>query len=600
MLSNLTKYKKILALGFILVTQIFSVSSAYAHSSVLSTNPKDGSRVESFNNIIEIKFNEKITITSQPVKIVNAKGENIANSSSLTMTPEGSTLTTKVEKNLNNGWYALLYQVTADDGHPTTGTLTFLVGPDTSSQKAKITDPAYIYKKFSDILRFLGYATSLMGFGLLTTSWVLESNLEGKNNIIRRLSGFTATLALLIAPLTIINFAMLLNAGSTDELKSVVIIALQSSVGTAILVRVSSLFALATAILLSSEKNARKYSYFAGAIGAIGISLSFAFQGHSTVVPHSFLARILLITHLLAAGLWLGGMPGLYWFYRNKSNLSFDQLVRIIKRFSLVATTTVVIVLFCGIALGVLMFTKPSDITTKYGISLLIKFTLVLLVALLGAYNHFKVLPMLDKKGIDQKKEIRKLKNSLKVEAIGFIAILLATTYLTSSGAPAAGNDHGLVGHSHGAPDLSNSFSSAPEVLQGVLGDGGIELAITPAVMNQEVTITSKVTDAIGKQAEASSIILYFTNKITGIGPIERKMEKLKDGTFVLKTRDLAISGEWEIKTVVKVSTLQSLEAKVTAVIAPDASTNNTNSDLGFTSVTPIIENKQLIKEKSK
>ena len=594
----MSSYKKIFlkltTFIFVGLYILLSIPQASAHSSVLSTFPKDGQRVESFDGEVSIKFNQLVGLSSESIKVVNANGQKLAVTSTIEVTPEGSTLYGNFVDKVPNGWYALLYNVSAADGHPATGTLTFLVGPDLTSSKASINDPSAPYKKLNDILRFLGYLTALMSFGLLLTSWVLEKNLSGRSNIVRKFSGFMAFAALIVAPLTLLNFAMLLNAGSTDDIKSVVIIALQSAVGTSILIRVSSLFALATAILLATEKSTRKFSYLAGVVGIVGIAVSFAYQGHSTVIPNSFVARILLVTHLIAAGSWLGGIPGMYWFYRNKAKLSNVDLFSIIKRFSILASVSVFSVLIAGTALGVLMFTKPSDITTKYGYSLLAKFGLVCLVALMGAYNHFKLLPSIEKdlEGENGDKKFKKLKNSLKAEAVGFIFILLATTFLTTSGAPAAGNDHGLVSHGHGG-DSSTSFASAPQILQGVLGDGGIEISLAPAVMNQEITITAKVTNALGKITPAQSVVLYFTNSVTGVGPIERELTKESDGSFTIKTRDLAISGEWEIKAVVALSTLSKLTSSMTAVIAPDALNSNNQSDLGFESVTPIIQSSQ-------
>ena len=587
--------KKIVLSLFLTLTLLSLPSPTWAHSSVERTIPEDSSRVEKFDGKIYIDFNEKISLTKKSSRLVNSSGTEIETSAQvLILDNGGSRLEVASNTKIINGWYALLYEVLAQDGHTTTGTITFLVGPDTDSAKASIKDPAALYKKLGDIFRFLGYLTSILAIGLLITSWVLDKNLIGKKNIVRTFSGTIAFAGLLIAPLTLLNFTLLLNAGSFEEFKSVFLIALESSVGTSILVRVSSLFALSTAILLASEKSTRKISYIIGLIGAIGIATSFSFQGHSTVVPHSNLAKILLSTHLLAAGAWLGGMPGLYWFFRNKANLTQKDLFEIIKRFSIVASTSVFTVLLAGTALGFLMFTKPSDLTTKYGLSLLVKFFLVLLVALVGAFNHFKLLPSIES-GLEKdenSKNFIRLKRSLGVETIGLVMILLATAFLTTSGAPAAGNNHGLVGHSHGA-DLSNSFASAPEVLQGVLGDGGIEISLSPAVMNQKISVTAKVTNAIGKQSPAESITLFLSNKVTGIGPLKREMVKQKDGSFILTTRDLAISGEWEIKAIVRVNTVETLQSSVTAVIAPDALNSNNSADLGFDSVTPIIDQSQ-------
>lgn len=593
-------WSRLVAGSLVIIASLFtSASAATAHSSVTSTFPSDGEQVAVAPQRIELVLNESVTLGTSAVRVVNSKSENLPLTTELSVVGTSSTITSTPTSNLADGWYAVAWEVVSADGHPKSGTFTFLVGKDRSVATASIDDPTALYRKLSDPLRFLGYLTTLLAIGFLVAMWPL-ARIPSAVSFMQRAASWTAGLGLVVAPLTIANFTILLNGGSFDEIGSVFVIALQSSAGTALLVRTSALFALCTAVLLASERSFRYVALVAGALGTIGLAASFAFSGHTTVVPRSAFAGPLLVVHLAAGAVWLGGLPAMAWAFSKRRELNNQDLAFTISRFSALATVSVFVVGLAGTALSVMMFNKPGEVLSKYGYSLMGKIAAVAIFAGIGAYNHFVLVPNFKKansaaaltdesgetvsgaqdgtSGPQIADEVRAsklrsgLRRSLLVESFGVVILALLTTYLTTSAAPAAGGSHGL-GESHGHSESSSvNFGDVPLVIQGTLGQGGVELTITPPTAGTENTISVNITDVVGKTIKAEAVEIELTQTDLNIGPILRKLEAQSNGKFSLTSRDLGIPGNWTATITVKTGTLSSEKAELKFVLqSPDA-----------------------------
>jgi putative copper export protein len=157
------------------------------------------------------------------------------------------------------------------------------------------------------------------------------------------------------------------------------------------------------------------------------------------------LSLLLLISlamsgHQGGIALWIGGIFFIrlcYSFFLTVADTSlWDTFLILINRFSQLATISVVIVGVTGLALVIFQFESLSGIiATKYGLLLLLKLALAVLVVVLGGINKFFFLPEFNK----AKKEellrlspLRKRFNSfVTMEVCVGIAILLTTSILT-------------------------------------------------------------------------------------------------------------------------------------------------------------------------
>lgn len=575
--------------------------TANAHASVSSTNPADGSVLEELPEFIEIVFNEKVTVAEGSTRLIDATG-------AVTDLPErsnepagnGARVRWDLPERVSTGWYAVSWRAVSEDGHGINGSFTFFYGDPqdagSSVRAEKVDDPTAKFITLSHLLRGGTYFSVLLAVGLLAALWALNGPLTAGADpqlpaLLRRGSTVFAILGLVLTPLTLLNNALLLNGGSWDSIGIIVQIVLQSSAGAALLVRMSALFGLCTAVLLLAEKGTRIVGAAIGALAAAGLTLSFAMGGHVAVVPWKVAGSVGEVLHLLAAGIWLGGIPGIAWILTRRDGLSDGVVGEIVERFSKLATVSVVSVFVGGSILASAMFTSPTELfTERYGLTLLVKFLLVAVVAGIGAYNHFVLVPALrgtrtsavpaelrstDKESVDtggasgagsdvESDEGRRtsarthLKRSLLAEAGMLVAIVVATAALTAEAAPAAGGNHFAGGgHSHlggGEGDLGLSLTLddfQPTVVRAPLGGGEAVLEILPARVGAENRFVFTAFDENGEARALAALTGSFSLKRIEIGPLERGFTPEPNGSWLLSTRDLGVEGTWNLELLV-------------------------------------------------
>jgi methionine-rich copper-binding protein CopC len=101
--------------------------AALAHDTLLSTDPEDGSTVDSSPEKITLEYSANILDVSPVVRITDADGTVVQEGD-----PEidGPDAIAKVEKPLDPGTYTIQWRVVSSDGHPIEGDFSFTVAGD--------------------------------------------------------------------------------------------------------------------------------------------------------------------------------------------------------------------------------------------------------------------------------------------------------------------------------------------------------------------------------------------------------------------------------------------------------------------------------------
>jgi len=546
----------LLCIGVVGLTGPGSVS---AHASVAATSPGDGEVLQERPDAVTIEFNEKVATADGSVRLVDADGKSTdLLETSRTDKGAGVTVAWQIPEDLEQGWHAVAWRAVSEDGHPINGSFTFYYGdPEDASGAAKaekVKDPTRPFVLLSDVLRALTYIAVLSAIGLFAAGWafsgpLLSAAVPGAVAATRKWSTVMTIAALVLTPAALVNNSVILNGGSTESLGVIIQIVLQSSAGTALLVRMSALFGICTALLLVAEKGTRKAGNVIAVASAAALAYSFPMAGHAAVVPWSLVAEISETLHLLAGAAWLGAIPAVAFLLLRRRDITGEAALEAVSRFSKVATVSVILVLVGGVSTSVTMFTEPGDIVlTRYGVTLVVKFLLVSTIALAGAYNHFYLLPRL--RNSDNREEARShLRLSLIAESVGLLLVAIATSALTMVSSPAAGGNHLAGGHGHGGFGDSFELEAAlgdlePRILRAVVGNGEARLDYLPGRADAENRFTLTVTDASGDERELERVSVKFVHEELGIGPIERPF-LFENGSWLLSTRDLGVAGEW-------------------------------------------------------
>jgi putative copper export protein len=193
-------------------------------------------------------------------------------------------------------------------------------------------------------------------------------------------------------------------------------------------------------VTLYSLTKDNKWKTILGVILSLLLLISLAMSGHQGTKGYLTIPFFLDIFHLIGISLWIGGIFFIrlcYSFFLTVADASlWDTFLTLINRFSQLATISVVIVGVTGLALFISYFESLSGIiATKYGLLLLLKLTLAVLIVVLGGINKFFFLPEFNKA---KKEELLKLTSLRKrfnsfvtMEVCVGIVILLTTSILT-------------------------------------------------------------------------------------------------------------------------------------------------------------------------
>ncbi len=141
---------------------------------------------------------------------------------------------------------------------------------------------------------------------------------------------------------------------------------------------------LALAVAASAVLTIGRGGAWAVLLLGIGALIPPALTGHSSTGDYHHSAAISLIVHIVGIALWVGGLIAVSWYAAQKPR----DLPTVVSTFSAVALGCYVAVVASGVLNAYVRLQSPADlVTTEYGLLLLVKVTLVVVLGWLG-YTH--------------------------------------------------------------------------------------------------------------------------------------------------------------------------------------------------------------------
>lgn len=143
-------------------------------------------------------------------------------------------------------------------------------------------------------------------------------------------------------------------------------------------------------------------------LGAAALVVSYSFDGHTVSKGNRVLQTIADVVHVSAASIWAGGVVALAWLAWRRwrrpvpERLADDRFLATALRWSGIAGWALFAVAMAGVAMALSIVDGWGDFTgTGWGKVLLFKVALTLVAAACGTYNHFALLPALDRRPSD-------------------------------------------------------------------------------------------------------------------------------------------------------------------------------------------------------
>ena len=276
---------------------------------------------------------------------------------------------------------------------------------------------------------------------------------------------------------------------------------------------------------------AQRWLALAAAGALVGL---LAYVGHAGATPGTA-GEIHLISdmlHLLAAGAWLGGLPGLAWLLLARPQP--QVAARAAARFSVLGIVCVAALIVSGLINSWNLLSGPVDLVdTAYGRLLALK--IALFVAMLGiaAVNRFHLTPLLAAAGA----RAALARNSLAETALGLGVLLLVGALGTM--APTA---HHHLPTADVPADAAFVHIHTEQAMAEVTIDPG---RAGPANAN------IRLLDENFSELPANVVHLTLESPAPGPAPVERDAVRQADGTWAVDGIDLPASGNWTVRVTI-------------------------------------------------
>jgi copper transport protein len=525
----------ILRLLLLLCMMGSSSSFAFAHASLIRSEPADGALLSAAPHHVVLQFSEPVA--PAVLRLSNPSGET-ADLSGASFSD--NSVTVPLPKGLERGTFAVSWRVISQDGHPVAGTVVFSIGeasaPVNRSVQQRLGLDLAIWT-----LRVLLYLTLFVGIGgLVFDSWANASKPS-----LSRIARPLRLVLLIIFPVAIASLGVLgldaLGEGWPGLLRvQTWRAALSSSYAITVFgACAASLLALA-ALHASRASAARALSSLA--LVAAGVAI--AGSGHAVTAPPQFISRPAVFLHVISLTIWIGSLWPLAQLFASADPNRQSAL----QRFSKLIPWSVVTLLVSGAVISVLQL-KPLGtlFTTAYGQILLVKLAFVACLLNLASYNRYW---LTSRVLAHSRKASRMLLQSITIE-LGLVLAILGTVALWRFTPPPRLMSPPLPAislHIH-----NEAVMAMVELAPGRVGPNRLSVVLT----NPDET-----------PLKAKELEVEVENPAAGIEPIRRQAEQTSPGEW--KIRELAIptQGRWTMGIRILVDDFRSIKLETAVVIS--------------------------------
>jgi copper transport protein len=505
--------------------------AAWAHSTLLETEPPRDRVVEHSPKEVVLHFDEPVETALGSIIVYDGEGERV--DAGEIMRPRPGSVAVAIEGELERGTYTVAWRVISADSDPINGAWVFHVeepGAQPSGVAAQVLeDTPFVTSAFYLGGRFLDFALLLACVG--GTAALVYALRFAAEPVRRRLLAIVAVLAAALAVVSLVELGLQGAAaagtglGQGFEWESVSSV-MDTKFGTYALLRAVIAAALCVVALVARAKGGRASDpvLVAALLLAAGLVVTPGLSGHASVSgPISIVADS---AHVLAAGVWTGGLAFVVIGLVLSRGDRWELAATSVPRFSTLAVGSVAILIVAGTLNGYLQVRAWRGLwDTEYGILLLVKIGLVLPLLALGAYNNRYAVPRLRER-IASGLERRRFMRFAGAELVVMVAVVGVTAALVN--APPARTEVQM----HMAPEMDlelGPLMANMEVEPGMLGRNDIHLEFTKG-RPDEVRVSALL-------------------KSKDIGPLRyRARPGMEPGAYVVRGANLSPAGEWEIR----------------------------------------------------
>ena len=493
-----------------LLLVVCASSSAFAHASLVATEPRDGSMIAQAPKTVRLRFNEPVT--PAVIRVIDSDGTT---RNDATVHALDETIEITLPQGLPAGTQVISYRVISADGHPVAGSMMFSVGMGKAATAPASSDSMLAMLIWlSRIGLYLGLFVGVGG--VFFNAWTAEPRTRSKP------VAAALTLGLVSAIVSLGCQGLdLLGLPIRDVLsRAPWQAAIATTLGPSLVIAAAAMGLGWLALRYPSAKTARTLS----AVALAGVGLSLAASGHASTAPPQWLTRPAVFLHATGLAWWVGALLPLMALALGPA----QPLLPVLHRFSRVAVPVVGVVALTGLLLAVIQLESfQALISTNYGWILCGKLALVVVLFLLAALNRFRLTPGLQSGSQDTRPLVRSI--GLECAVVVGILALAAGWRFTS-------------------PPRSLSSAVSPPLALHIHSDKAMfqVLISRSKAGTDDFVLQIMAGDATPLQAKEVSLFLSLPEK--GIEPLERKAARDADGIWTIRGVPIPFPGIWRIR----------------------------------------------------
>ncbi|MFJ5729314.1 copper resistance CopC/CopD family protein [Streptomyces paradoxus] len=607
-------------LGTVLVLLLAGAAPASAHAALRSTDPDDGSLVRQAPRHVTLTFTESVGLLDDSFRVFGPDQRRVHTGEATHADGRSDTARIGLPGKLAEGTYTVAWRVVSADSHPVSGAFSFSVGKRSATTAQVDTGPTEdpLTRVLYDAARYLAYLAAALLVG--TAAFALLCR-PAHTSPLRRplvaawwtLLGSTAVLLLLRAPYEAGTGPA--TAFDTTALGRT----LTSRPGLALLARLLVLLLTAAFLIWlsrSRDTGKRPVALATGTALAAALALTWAAAEHASAGIQVPAAMTSSVVHLLATGVWLGGLVALLLTLRGSSG---DDLVEVVPRFSRIAFASVTVLAVTGLyqswrGLGSL----PALTGTSYGRLLLAKLAAVAVLLLVAGYSRRWTAriavpaaaaraavpapvpqpvgapaegreadaesgthgpgttsgepespdgPAQPGAGSGDPGVRRRLRRSVLVEVAVAAVVLMITTVLTGtlpSRAQAEAAQQAPAGTLPPTTEITVPFDTGAG---SVSGSGTVLVTLDPARVGEN-GIQAVVSGSDKGLIVVPELRITFTLPSRKVGPIDAELSD-RGGYWSTNSVNLPLAGNWTMKTTVRVSDVDQVSVERRVRVEP-------------------------------
>ncbi|MEW2614207.1 copper resistance protein CopC [Streptomyces sp. NPDC047880] len=600
-------------LGTVLVLLLAGAAPASAHAAPRGTDPDDGSLVRKAPRHVTLTFTESVGLLDDSFRVFGPDQRRVHTGEATHADGRSDTARIGLPRKLAQGTYTVAWRVVSADSHPVSGAFSFSVGKRSATTTQIDTGPTEdpLTGGLNDAARYLAYLAGALLVGLAAFALLCR---PADTSALRRplvaawwtLLGSTVVLLLLRAPYEAGTGPAA--AFDADALGRTV----TGRPGQALLARLAVLLLTAAFLMwLSRRRDAeqRPLALATGTALAAALALTWAAAEHASAGIQVPLAMTSSVLHLLATGVWLGGLVALLLTLRRSSggDLAAD-MAEVVPRFSRIAFAAVTVLAVTGVYQSWRGLGSLSALSgTSYGRLLLAKLAGVAVLLLAARYSRRWTARIAAPAAVTRAAAVqervpqpvgapaqgqgpgepgtpdkgaegspvpgagpdaqRLLRRSVLVEAAVAAVVLMITTVLTGTLPARAQAEAARQAPAGALPPTTLVTVPYDTGTASVSGRGTVQVTLDPARVGEN-GVQAVVAGSDKGLIVVPEVRITFALPSRKVGPIDAELVD-RGGYWSTNSVNLPLAGNWTMKTTVRVSDVDQVSVERRVRIAP-------------------------------